>query len=131
MNAAAIRIARSEAKPVSRKVSSPPISPMKRSRKSLALANLRGMQSPALQSLQNVQQSSNSPPVWCVVGGSYRLISVVLTHQCPLGLLVSAPLLLCEGRRFEPPLGRGKTTMLTCCESTKFGCDVCQLTSLG
>jgi hypothetical protein len=48
--------------------------------------------------------------VWCVVGGVYTLISVVLIHQCLLGLLVSAPSLLCEGRGFEPPLGRGKTT---------------------
>jgi hypothetical protein len=49
--------------------------------------------------------------VWCVVGGCYTLISVVLIHQCLQGLLVSAPSLLCEGRGFEPPLGRGKTTI--------------------
>jgi hypothetical protein len=54
--------------------------------------------------------------LWCVVGGCYTLISVVLIHQCLLGLLVSALSLLCEGRGFEPPHGRGKTTMLT------FGC---------
>jgi hypothetical protein len=54
--------------------------------------------------------------MWCVVGGCYTLISVVLKHQCLLGLLVSTPSLLCEGRGFEPPLGRGKITMLT------FGC---------
>ena len=48
--------------------------------------------------------------MWCVVGGCYTLISVVLIHQCLLGLLVSAPSLLCEGRGFEPPLGRGKIT---------------------
>jgi hypothetical protein len=46
-------------------------------------------------------------PVWCVVGGRYTLISVVIIHQCPIGLLVSAPSLLCEGRGFEPPDGRG------------------------
>jgi hypothetical protein len=54
--------------------------------------------------------------MWCVVGGVYTLISVVFTHQCPIGLLVSAPSLLCEGRGFEPPHGRGQTTILT------FGC---------
>jgi hypothetical protein len=54
--------------------------------------------------------------LWCVVGGCYTLISVVLLHHCLLGLLVSAPSLLCEGRGFELSLGRGKTTMLT------FGC---------
>jgi hypothetical protein len=58
----------------------------------------------------------DSVALWCVVGGCYTLISVVLIHQCLLGLLVSAPSLLCEGRGFELPLGRGKTTMLT------FGC---------
>ena len=52
----------------------------------------------------------NCSALWCVVGGCYKLISVVLIHQCLLGLLVSAPSLLCEGRGFEPPLGRGKTT---------------------
>jgi hypothetical protein len=45
--------------------------------------------------------------VWCVVGGCYTLISVGLTHQCLIGLLVCAPSLLCEGRGFEPPHGRG------------------------
>jgi hypothetical protein len=52
--------------------------------------------------------------LWCVVGGCYTLISVVLVHQCLLGLLVSAPSLLCEGRGFEPPIGRGKITL--CCK---------------
>jgi Reverse transcriptase (RNA-dependent DNA polymerase) len=59
-----------------------------------------------------------SSVVWCVVGGCYTLISVVLIHQCLLGLLVSAPSLVCEGRGFEPPLGRGNITM---------GHDVCVL----
>ena len=48
--------------------------------------------------------------MWCVVGGSYTHVSPLLIHQCLLGLLVSAPSLLCEGRGFEPPLERGKTT---------------------
>jgi hypothetical protein len=46
-------------------------------------------------------------PLWCVGGGTYTLISVVLIHQCLLGLLVGAPSLLCEGRGSEPPHGRG------------------------
>jgi phage/plasmid-associated DNA primase len=60
--------------------------------------------------LLEVMSAGLTGRVWCVVGGCYTLISVVLIHQCLLGLLVSAPSLLCEGRGFEPPHGRGKTT---------------------
>jgi hypothetical protein len=41
---------------------------------------------------------------------TYTPISPRLISQCLLGLLVSAPKLFCEGRGYEPPLGRGKTT---------------------
>jgi hypothetical protein len=52
--------------------------------------------------------------------GPYTLISVVLIHQCLLGLLVSAPSLLCDSRGFEPPHGRGKTTVSSTVERQRW-----------
>jgi hypothetical protein len=68
--------------------------------------------------------------VWCVVGGCYTHVSILHIHQCLLGLLVSAPSLLCEGCGFESPLGRGEITLGSCHPVRDFSYTPCTSTNM-